>query len=51
MNLTDIRTFIKDVKTAFYAKEKELNPDVRYSIIKGIVSLRIKETKMMKIKR
>ncbi len=51
MDITDIRTFIKDIKIAFYIKEKELNPADRYSILKGVVSLRIKEMKLMSDKK
>ena len=49
INISDIRAFINGIEQAFYDKEKELNPAVRYSILKGVVSLRIKETKLMKV--
>jgi len=47
IDLVDIRSFIKDVKQAFYDKEKELNDLTRYEILKGVVMLRIEETKLM----
>lgn len=47
ISLLDIRSFIKDVKKAFYDKEKEIDDNLKYSMIKGIVSLRIEETKLI----
>jgi len=47
IDLSDVRDFIKDVKRVFYDKEKEMSNEMRYSMIKRIVYLRIKETKLI----
>ncbi len=47
INLNDIRAFIKDVKEAFYTEE-DMDDLMRYSLLKGVVSLRIKEMKLIK---
>jgi len=48
IDLNDVRAFIKGVKDTFYALEGELVPGDRYALIKGVVSLRIKEQELMR---
>lgn len=48
IDLNDVRAFIKGVKDTFYALEDKLVPGDRYALIKGVVSLRIKEQELMR---
>ena len=47
INLADLRTFIRGVKQVFYKNLNNFNAIERYGFIKSIVSLRIKENKVI----
>lgn len=49
VDINDIRAFIDGIKQSFnYVKDNpEMNDTMRYGFIKSVVSLRIKETKLL----
>ena len=47
IDLADIRAFIRGVKQVFYTHLNSFNATERYTFIKSIVALRIKENKLM----